>query len=125
MSLLLDSHAALWVFEDSHRLSKVARDAIAAPGATVLVSAASAYELTWKSTLGKLPPLPRPFMALAIEHGFSELPIAGAHAEFAARLAPVHKDPWDRLLAAQAIMEGLTLVSCDEGPARLGAAVLW
>ncbi len=125
MRLLLDTHAVLWILEQSRRLSPRASDAILDPANEIVVSAVSIYELEFKSTLGRLDVLPKPLRMLMQEIGFEELPITPAHAERAARLPLVCRDPWDRVLAAQAILEGLTVVTRDPVIAALGARTLW
>lgn len=125
MRLLLDSHAALWTFQDAPDLSRSARNAIVAANATVFYSPVSAYELGLKASLGKLEPLLAPFAELSEQLGFQELPVATSHAELAARLPLANRDPFDRLLVAQALLENCTLVSRDRKLALLGAPMLW
>jgi PIN domain nuclease of toxin-antitoxin system len=126
MSLLLDSHAAYWWLGGMPEMSKRARQAIndAGPG-TVFFSAVSCYELGLKMTANKMTPLPGAFIELARGQGFIELPISARHADLAARLPSPHKDPWDRVLAAQAICESMAIVTRDPRIAALGATVLW
>lgn len=115
MRLLLDTHALIWWVADSPLLSAAAREAIARE--EVLVSAASAWELTTKHRLGKLPSAARMAHAFAAEvaaEGFIPLPITLEHAALAGSLDIDHKDPFDRLLIAQARIEGVKLVS-NEG----------
>lgn len=109
--LLLDTHVFLWWREDSPRLGEPARTAIAEAD-LVFVSAASAWEAAIKASLGKLE-LPEPFAAGVAESGFDKLPITFEHAEVAAALPTHHRDPFDRMLVAQATAENLTLVSHD------------
>ena len=125
MGCLLDSHALLWSLEDSARLPASARRMIVQNLGDVYFSAASVYELEFKSTLGKLPPWPKRVSTLAVAAGFNALPISLEDAEAAARLAPAFRDPWDRLIAAQAIRNGLTVITRDESVASFGAAVFW
>ncbi len=126
MSLLLDSHAAYWWLGGMPEMSKRAREVIrdASPGA-VFFSPVSCYELGLKMAANKMTPLPGPFIELARGQGFIELPISARHADLAARLPSVHKDPWDRVLAAQAISENMAVISRDPRIAALGATVLW
>ena len=114
MRLLLDSHALLWVLEDNPRLSRPAAEAVASPETEKLVSAVSAFEICLKYKLGKLPG------AAALAEAFEEtiaatecvpLPVSLAHAELAGQLDLSHKDPFDRLLIAQARIERVPLVS--------------
>ncbi len=125
MAYLLDTHAALWVLTDSSRLSATAKSAITRHGVVVLVSPVSAYELAFRAALGKMAALPASFSALAEAAGLIELQVTSAHAERAARLPLVLLDPWDRLLAAQAIEIGGVLVTRDESIAKLGVQTIW
>jgi PIN domain nuclease of toxin-antitoxin system len=104
MSLLLDTHALFWWFSDPARLSKRAGSIIANPGNTVLVSAATAGELAIKVNLGKIDSLSLvvELSRYAEEEGFVELPINVGHAARAGLLPLHHRDPFDRLLVAQA-----------------------
>ena len=109
------------------RLSLTARKAIEADN-DVLVSAASAFEISIKVKLGKLPAAERlagSFLITLAEQGFSQLPITLGHALRAGNLTGQHADPFDRLLAAQALMENVPIVSNDEALRELGADTLW
>lgn len=121
--LLLDTHVFLWWRADDRRLKPAARKAIAqAP--LVYVSAASAWEAAIKAALGRLT-LPAPFREGVSASGFDELPISIAHAEAAGALPPHHTDPFDRMLVAQARLEGLTLVTHDPAIQAYDVKVLW
>lgn len=124
--LLLDSHAAYWWLGGMREMSALARRVIeeSAPG-EVFFSPVSCYELGLKMAANKMTPLPGAFIELARGQAFVELPISARHADLAARLPSAHKDPWDRVLAAQAICEGMTVVTRDPRIAALGATVLW
>ncbi len=122
-ALLLDTHVFLWWRTDDARLNAAARKAISL-AEIVFVSAASAWEAHIKMALGKLD-LPEPFSTGVADSGFSELPILFAHVEKAAGLPPHHRDPFDRLLIAQAANEHLVLVSHDRVLESYNAAVLW
>lgn len=122
-SLLLDTHAFLWWRGNDARLKAEAREAIAT-AAIVFVSAASAWEAGVKQALGRLV-LPAPFASGVDASGFSRLPIAFEHAAEAAALPPHHGDPFDRMLVAQARLEGLTLVSHDRQLAAYDVRLLW
>ncbi len=116
MRLLLDTHALLWWWKDDPRLSKRAAAAIADEANTVLVSAASAWEIATKHRIGKLPGVEaalRDFNELIAADGFSHLAIAHSHAIKAGGFDVEHRDPFDRMLAAQAIIEGAALVTDD------------
>ena len=128
MRLLLDTHALLWWWADDERLSPAARAAITDARHTVLVSAACAWEIATKQRIGKLPEWPLPpggFDAQLALDGFQSLPVTTAHAWHAGRLDWPHRNPFDRMLAAQAQSERLTLVSCDAVFGQVGVPVLW
>ena len=116
MRLLLDTHVVLWWRQDSRRLKRAARRAIA--GASVVyVSAASLWEAVIKSSIGRLR-LADPFERHVEEAGFEQLPISFAHAAEVGRLPMLHGDPFDRMLVAQARVERLLLVTHDDRVAR-------
>jgi PIN domain nuclease of toxin-antitoxin system len=123
--LLLDTHALVWWNEASPSLSARARSAIEDENAELHVSAASIYEIELKIARGRLAPWSAPTIELAQHEEFLELPILVAHAERAARLPFAHRDPWDRIIAAQAIHEGMTVLTRDPKIAALGAQTLW
>lgn len=110
MRLLLDTHVLIW-WDEGRRLSAPARRAIT-DADEVFVSAASAWEVAIKVGLGRLRPT-RTVEDAVEESGFAELPVTFPHASRVASLPPHHRDPFDRLLAAQAEVEGLTLVTRD------------
>ena len=112
MNLLLDTHVVLWVFGAPDRLSADVRRLIADPRHTVAVSSVTVWEVEIKRALGKLR-APAGFAALCGERGFDELPISFEHAERAGSLPPHHADPFDRMLIAQAQVEGYELVTRD------------
>ena len=95
------------------------------PGNSVHVSAASIYEIGLKVTQLKLAGIPMDVRDSIDALGFAALPISGEHAEHAARFPLVHRDPWDRIIAAQAIVERMTVVTRDPEIAALGASTLW
>lgn len=112
--ILLDTHALLWWLSDDPALTKRARTTIANIKNTVLVSAASAWEIATKVRLGKLPRaagLVAEFATHIEREGFDVLPISGDHAIRAGLLPGTHKDPFDRMLIAQSQAENLALVS--------------
>jgi PIN domain nuclease of toxin-antitoxin system len=128
MKLLLDTHALLWWLSADENLSRPALDAIAAPGNEVFVSAASAWEIARKNALGKLPgveALVDGFEANMANENFASLPISTTHMIRAARYHSAHRDPFDRILAAQADLDGLTLVSRDAAIDGFGITRLW
>ena len=111
MSLLLDTRALLW-WLDGTRLSETITERIADPGELVVVSAASIWEASIKAALGKLE-VPEALATAIAEEGFELLPITFNHAERAGALPPHHRDPFDRMLVAQALVERLTVVTHD------------
>lgn len=128
MKLLLDTHALLWWGEDNERLSRGAAQAIDSGDHEVFVSAVSAMEIAMKFRLGKLPsaePLAVAFEAETGVMGFLPLPISLTHARVAGSLPIAHKDPFDRLLIAQALVEGITLVSNEAVFDGAGISRLW
>ena len=112
MKLLLDTQALLWWLADSTRLGGVARAAIVDGNKTVFVSAASALEMEIKNALGKLR-VPDNLEATLAKERFLELPIRITHTAALRRLPAIHRDPFDRLLVAQAQVEGLSVVTSD------------
>ncbi len=112
MRLLHDTHTLLWWLSNDPSLTQVARAAIARPEADVAVSAASAWEVAIKSALGKLS-APQDLEAQLTRHRFSPLAVTVAHALMAGALPRHHEDPFDRMLVAQARVEGMTLVTRD------------
>ncbi len=123
MSLLLDTHAFIWWRTNDPRIGAPARQAIART-AKVYVSVASAWEVAIKVALGKLR-LSENFEAGVEQSGFDKLGIKFAHAELVARLPLHHGDPFDRMLVAQALVEGLALVTRDERLQAYGVSLVW
>ena len=114
MRLLLDTHALIWWLAGDEALSRRAREAIADEVNEIAVSAASAMEIATKFRIGKLPGaalLAQSFEEIIAEQGFGELPISVHHARLAGEMNIAHKDPFDRLLIAQAQVEDMVLVS--------------
>lgn len=124
MRLLLDTHAWLWWLADDRRLGRRARQVLANPRSEVYVSAASAWEVAIKETLGKLRLRKADLEGEIAANGFLELPIRTRHAFVAGRLAPVHDDPFDRMLVAQAQTEELVVVTADPVFEKYGVPVL-
>ena len=128
MKLLADTHAVLWYVLGRDALPRVVRAAFDDSDNDVFVSAASAWEITTKHRLGKLPEAGS--FASDVEHhlashGFRALPITMAHAETAGRLTGSHRDPFDRMLIAQALLENLVLVSNETRFDQFGVKRLW
>ena len=112
MRLLLDTHTFLWWVSDWREIAEPAREVIADPVNEVFVSAVSGWEIGIKKARGRLV-APDNLAAVVEEKRFEHLPLTFDHAERAATLPPHHRDPFDRMLIAQAQAEGLTLVTRD------------
>lgn len=128
MKLLLDTHALVWWLLDEPALPKRVAGALRAPGNDVFVSSASAWEIATKYRLGRMPQaesLVHGFREILEEQRFAALPVSVEHALAAGLLKADHADPFDRMLAAQARLEGLRLVTGDEALRALVPAVLW
>lgn len=127
MKLLLDTHLLLWAAGQSDRLSPTARRLIAAPSNELLFSAASIWEVAIKRGLGRsdFQADPRLLRRGLLDNGYIELPVLSDHIVAIDSLPPIHKDPFDRLLIAQATVEGITLLTVDSvvgqypGPVRM------
>ncbi len=128
MRALLDTHALLWWLADSERLSVPARRTIADESNEILVSAASAWEIATKFRLGRLEASGAVALDIAgavASQGFEELTISVADAERAGRLPGPHRDPFDRMLIAQALSRDLVIVSIDRAFDRYGVNRHW
>ncbi len=123
MRLLLDTHTFLWWLSDWERISESARAAIADPDNEVLVSAVTGWEIGIKKARGRLV-APDNLAAVVEEKRFEHLSLTFAHAERAAALPPHHRDPFDRMLIAQAQAEGLVLVTRDSRMADYEVATM-
>ena len=116
MRFLLDTHVLLRAAEASDRLPPEALDLIENPATELVYSAVSIWEVAIKNGRGRADFRvdPRLLRRGLLEHGYTELPVTGAHAAAVDLLPPIHKDPFDRLLVAQAQIEGMILVTMDE-----------
>lgn len=128
LSLILDSHALFWWVTDSPMLSDIARAAIAEEEGQCFVSSVSLFELSNKLRLGKLDAARE--LVERIDHemivnDLTALPVTIAHAKLAGSLASPHRDPFDRLLAAQSILEDVPVITVDAAIRDLGAKVVW
>ena len=123
--LLLDTHAVLWWLTDNPRLSARVRDAIGDHATAVYASAASGYEVAYKQSLGKLPHDLPDLPAALVQQGIVALPVTLPHMIAAGRLPKPHRDPWDRIIMAQALVEGFTVVTVDPVFAEYEVPVLW
>jgi PIN domain nuclease of toxin-antitoxin system len=120
VKLLLDTQLLLWAAGQPHRLSAAARKLLLDPEQDLLFSAASLWEIAIKSSLGRedLVVEPRVLRRSLLDNGYTELPITGEHAVSVEVLPEIHRDPFDRLLVAQALCEGVTLVTADATVAK-------
>lgn len=128
MPLLLDTHTFLWWLAGHRMLSLKAREAIGGAEADVFVSAVSAWEITTKFRIGKLPEaelVATDVYATIEAEGFSPLAISVQHAQRAGSFGGTHRDPFDRLLAAQALLDDLTLVSNDRAFEQYAIRRFW
>lgn len=125
MKLLLDTHLLLWAAAHPDRLSAQARELIEAPDNELVFSAASLWEIAIKRGLGRsdFQLEPRVLRRALIDNGYVELPITGSHALAIDELAPLHKDPFDRMLIAQASSEGITLLTTDAAVAQYAGPI--
>ena len=128
MRLLLDTHALIWWWKDDPVLPTSAREAMIDPNNEVLVSAATAWELATKVRKGQLPELRdrlTGFQTHLTRDGFTPMIVTVEHGIYGGAIPGAHKDPFDRLIAAQALLEGLTVVTRDREIAAFGCEVLW
>ncbi len=128
MRLLLDTHALLWWLFDDPKLPDTPRGLLADPDNEVMVSSASAWEICTKHRIGKLPaaaPLVEDIPGWLKRAGFTELPISIRHAQKAGKWPQPHRDPFDRMLAAQSLLEDLPIVGRDDALATFGVQLIW
>lgn len=123
-SLLLDTHVLLWALADPDSLSPPARAALESGATPAYLSAASVWEISIKRRSGKLT-APDDLVAQAQAIGFEPLPIGFDHAQLAGELPLHHRDPFDRMLVAQALAETLTIVTKDPQFGAYGVKTLW
>ncbi len=128
MKLLLDTHVLLWWFTDDPRLTVKARDAIVDEKVSIYVSAASAWEIATKLRIGKLEQVPdvvNRYPELVAADGFIHLPITSVHSMRAGSYTMQHRDPFDRMLAAQSELEMLPLVTLDPAFSAFECRTFW
>lgn len=122
---LVDARALIWFLNDDPALSETAATTMESPYERLLVSTASLWEIAIKAGLGKLE-VPEPLVEVLDQHGFESFPITAAHAWEVSRLPVVyHRDPFDRLLAAQARLEELPIISADTDFDQYGVKRHW
>ncbi len=128
MKILIDTHVLLWALMETDRLSPVARGLVSDPATALVVSSVSAWEISTKHRLGRLDG------AAAVVHGYrshlerlgaEDLPILSRHAILAGSLGGTHRDPFDRMLAAQSLVETIPIVTGDAALSDLGATTIW
>jgi PIN domain nuclease of toxin-antitoxin system len=120
LKLLLDTHLLLWAAGQPDRLSPAARKQISDPSNELLFSAASIWEVSIKNSIGRkdFQVEPRLLRRGLLDNGYLELPITSQHAVNIDSLPPIHRDPFDRMLVSQALIEGVTLLTVDAQVAR-------
>jgi PIN domain nuclease of toxin-antitoxin system len=128
MTYLLDTHTIIWAGSGDRRLGAAARAVLADESAVFLVSAASAWEIATKVRLGKLPEaksLEADFLQLMSNAGFVSIPVTVEDALRSGRLRGDHRDPWDRMIAAQALAMDIPIISNDKQLDAFGIRRLW
>ena len=128
MKLLIDTHVVIWWVTAPDRLSRTVDDLLQAGSVDIFVSPVTAFEIARKHGIGKLTfdvHFLGQFDARIAQLGWTELVLTNAHAVAAGQLTGSHKDPFDRLISAQAIAEGMTVATADPAIAALGAKVVW
>lgn len=125
MNFLLDTQLLLWAAGQPERLSTTARRLLMDPGNVLLFSAVSLWEIALKNSLGRADfrVEPRLLRRGLLDNGYIELPMTSQHAVSIDTLPPLHKDPFDRLLVAQALCEGIVLLTSDAQLAQYGSLV--
>ncbi|HEY7353972.1 MAG TPA: type II toxin-antitoxin system VapC family toxin [Terriglobales bacterium] len=127
MKVLLDTHVLFWWYSKPEKLSKRAVSMVTEGSNAVLISAATAWELSIKAAMGKVDALPLvvDFSMFVDDEGFTELPVVASHAIRAGLLPLHHKDPFDRLLVAQAQDLNVPIISSDRGLDEYGIVRIW
>ncbi len=123
--LLLDTHVLLWCLADSPHLNQATRELIDDPSLVVYISAASIWEISIKQARGKLQVVMEKLWSALATGDYEELPVTARHAWRAGQLPPYHQDPFDRMLVAQALQEGLTLVTHDNQLKYYEVPIIW
>ena len=125
MKILLDTHLLLWAASEPNRLSAAARKELENVENALMFSAASLWEVAIKNALGRSDFAVDPSLLRRglLDNGYEELPITGRHAVFVDRLPPLHRDPFDRMLVAQCLAEGILLLTADEQVAQYPGSI--
>ena len=125
MLLLLDTHVLLWAAAQPTKLTRSTRDLLKNTKNTLLFSAASIWEITIKHSLNRadFTVEPRVLRRALVDNGYEELAITSAHAVAVDQLPPLHRDPFDRMLIAQATVEGATLITADATVAKFPGSI--
>jgi len=125
MRLLLDTHLLIWAAKDLPRLSATARALMIARENERFFSVSSIWEIALEASLGREDFVPdaTAFRSRLLANGYQEFPISAPHVPYPSKLPAIHKDPFDRLLVARALVEGLTLLTSDAVVARYSAAI--
>ena len=125
MRLLLDTHILIWAASEPERLSRTAASVIEDVSNEIVFSAVSLWEIAIKTGRGRddFQVDAGLFRRNLFDNGYTEIAVTGAHATALANLPPLHKDPFDRMLVAQAMIEGLTLVTADPAVAKYPGAI--
>jgi len=124
LKLLLDTHAALWFLSGDTRLSENAKRQLTDDTNRILLSAAVVWEVAIKRSLGKLA-VPAEYLSLLLDAGVQPLAVSIAHAAAVEQLPPHHRDPFDRMLVAQAGIEGASVVSRDDALRPYDVTLIW
>ncbi|MDX2259204.1 MAG: type II toxin-antitoxin system VapC family toxin [Hyphomicrobiaceae bacterium] len=128
MRILLDTHVLLWWVSSDPRLPPTVLHRLSAPDTTILISAVSAHEITTKHRLGKLTvpqELAHNLESIVTSSGWQALPLSIVHAQLAGSLPGHHRDPFDWMLAAQALSEDVPIASADAAMIGFGVNVIW
>jgi len=128
VTALLDTHTLIWAGDAQHRLGEEARAILSDQDSVLMVSAATAWEIATKVRLGKIPEaigLERDFVAILGRAGYKLVPISAEDALRAGRMAGDHRDPWDRMIAAQALAMDIPVISIDPKLDAFGVRRLW
>lgn len=126
LDLLLDTHTLIWWAAEKRKLSRKVQRLLEDDATTVVVSAASAWEIATKVRLGKLRwGIPDSVQSYCISQGFELLPVTFAHGELAGSWPEAHGDPFDRMLAAQADREGMPIATNDSAIEEFGVKTIW